>query len=521
MNRDVQDLASIQAEAAQIMDAERAAYAPENPPDRANDPDRERLESMKIWAAIGDNEKGDALLFRELHRGRFIFDHAASQWHVWDGHFWRLDTVGEVLDGLDAVVDLYSKEHARVAAAAVEAARAGKDTTASEEDEKALRKRISALQSRKRAENVVHLAAQGRDGLGIAGDEWDLDPWLLGCPNGVLELKTGDIRAGYEESDFIKTPCPTEWQGLDAPAPTWERFLHEIFDGDRALVDYLYRLLGYSITGVTTEHVLPVLHGKGRNGKSVLLETIAHVLGPLAAPVAPELMLQQPFAQSSQGPRADLVALRGRRIVWASETDEGRRLNAGRVKQLTGGDSITARAPYGKREVSFRPTHILLLLTNFRPRTDADDYALWQRLRLIPFNLAFVDNPTGPNERQRDPALPEKLKAEAPGILAWLVRGCLAWQERGLEAPESVVLATCAYQDGEDILGRFLDECCHMGPGAWCKARDIYAAYKGWCADSGCGAWSEKRFSERLSMRFDRKRRKYGMIYEGVGLLGA
>ena len=136
------------------------------------------------------------------------------------------------------------------------------------------------------------------------------------------------------------------------------------------------------------------------------------------------------------------MALRGRRIAWASETNEGRRLDSGRVKLLTGGGFLVGRAPFGKREIAFPQSHTLFLLTNSKPHAPSEDYALWKRLKLLPFAVSFVDDPREPNERKADKGLVDKLKGEAPGVLAWLVRGCLEWQRRELDPPEIVQAAT-------------------------------------------------------------------------------
>ena len=184
------------------------------------------------------------------------------------------------------------------------------------------------------------------------------------------------------------------------PAPRWEKFTLEIMDGDRDRAAYLKRQLGYGISGLTVEHDLTILWGpEGRNGKSSLLEAIGYVLGPLAGPIPGEMLLEQKYPRSPAAPSPDIMVLRGKRLVWASETDEGKNINAGKVKLLTGGDTLTGRDPFGKRQVKFEPTHKLLLLTNFRPHVNPNDNALWERIHLVEFKISFVDRPAGPNQR--------------------------------------------------------------------------------------------------------------------------
>ena len=330
---------------------------------------------------------------------------------------------------------------------------------------------VKELQRLRTKRNVLTLASVGRRSLGITGNEWDQHPWFLACPNGIVDLQTGKLRPGRQE-DFVKTACPTPWRDFEARAPAWESFLADIFQADHELIDYVQRLLGYSITGLSTEHIFPILWGGGRNGKGTLLEALAHLLGPLAGPVKAEMLLEQGRTRSSAAPDSDIMGLRGRRLAWASETDEGRRLNAGRLKWFCGGDILCGCAPFGKREVQFKPTHTLFLLTNHKPKADPCDYALWARIHLIPFILSFVDEPRQENERKRDPYLAERLHAEASGILAWLVRGCLAWQREGLKPPDMVRAATEEYREGEDDIARFISECCVVGNGLFVKVQN-------------------------------------------------
>ncbi|MFH1885208.1 MAG: phage/plasmid primase, P4 family [Pseudomonadota bacterium] len=385
---------------------------------------------------------------------------------------------------------------------------------------KAILGRCRELNRRKKRADVLYLAACGADSLGIIGKEWDADPWLLGVKNGVLGLRTGDLRPGRPE-DYIRSAAPVEWEGLDAKAPAWDRFLETTFARDFDLIFYLQRLFGYGITGSTQEHVLPVLWGEGRNGKSTFLEVLGAVLGQLAGPIEAEMLLESGRVRSSAGPSPDILKLRGKRLVWASESDEGRKLNAGRVKMLTGGDTITARGVFAKRAEEFQPTHKLFLLTNHRPRADAEDRALWDRLRLIPFNVRFVDHPEGQNEAPRNPGLKEKLLAEAPGILAWLVLGCLEWQRKGLgDPPAAVVAATSEYQEGEDITGHFLEACCILGPGFSVQSGDLFRRYGEWCDESGHKRPNQTTFGKKIGRRFEKGRNsRNAVIYHGVGLL--
>ena len=482
-------------------------------------PPQAMISKADIHKSATSQQDGDAWLYHQLFKDLVLYDYAAGRWYIWQGHYWDLDKVDAAMRMLDAVIDLYAKEASEWAWKALEASQKGemKDAINAEKREKEYLKKISLLQRRRWKEDVLKLAAVGVHSLGVPGDVWDTDPYLLPCINGVIELKTATFRPG-RQSDFIKTVCPTQWKGLDAPCPTWKRFLSDTFDADKELVSFLHRLLGYSSTGVTIDHILPIFYGQGRNGKTTLFDSLHHTLGPLVGPIQTEMLLDQGRFRSSASPSSDIMALRGRRIAWGSETDEGRKLNIGKVKWLVGGDTLCGREPYGKREVYFKPTHTLFLQTNHKPKVDPNDYALWQRIHLIPFTLSFIDNPTRPNERPRDPHLSEKLKAEASGILAWLVEGYLEWQEHGLQPPESVRDATARYQESEDILGHFMDDCCITGPGKQVSAGDFYKAYSTWCDENGHKTLSGTKFGERMKERFEWKKTRTYIFYYGIGL---
>ncbi len=480
----------------------------------------EPFSEAEIYKAMQSQQDGDAWLFYQLFRDQLCYDHAGRKWYRWNTHYWKEDEVEEVIKKIDTVVDIYSKEASKWAWRALKAAKEGdgKGRQDAEKKEKQYLKKISVLQKKQWKKDILELAAAGETSLGITGKEWDIDPWLLSCPNGVIELKNGTFSTG-KQFDYIKTICPTKWRRLYEPCPTWEKFLNEIFNEDKSYVSFIQRLLGYSIAGLTTDHILPIFWGKGRNGKGTLFDVIYHVLGSLSGPIQAEMLLEQRRLRSSAAPTSDIMAVKGKRIVWASETDEGRRLNAGKVKWLVGGDTLCGREPYAKREINFTPTHTLFLLTNSKPRVDSQDYALWQRIHLIPFILSFVDDPQKPNDRKRDPNLPEKLKTEASGILAWLVRGCLEWQKQGLNPPEIVKNATTAYQQNEDIISQFISERCIIDSMAVVQAGKLYKAYcEEYCQEYNYKPVSQYKFSDYMLNNFKRDDTGRHRTYLGIGL---
>lgn len=482
------------------------------------------VDSAFVRRCLHANELGDGMLYAELMRGRFVYNKASAEWLAWAGHHWERDIMAAAAASVEAVAESYIDEAAALGreigqAQGTDGKEAG-DRLKKEQDY--LYDRVRRLRSDRGRQNALKFAATNpKNQLAIRGDELDADPWLLACANGVVELKTGELRDGRRD-DMLEKACPTEWSGIETPAPTWDGFLLQVFSENRALVDFVRRLMGYAITGLTIEHVLPILWGQGRNGKGTLVETVSRVLGTLAGPIQSEMLLDQGRSKSSSGPSPDIMALRGLRLAFASENDEGRRFSPSRVKWLSGGDTLVGRAPHDRYETHFTPTHTLILLTNHKPHAPSDDFAFWERVALIPFDLSFVARePVAQNERPADRYLPQKLREEAPGILAWLVRGCLEWQVRGLDPPAIVKDATAEYRRDEDILSDFIEECCHVDAGAETSAASIYTAFSEWWEQNvSKKPLSQKKFGKMMCARF--KREKVGTYkYYGVGLVAS
>ncbi len=486
--------------------------------------DNGKIPSSFVLDCLRANELGDGMLFAEMHRGKFVYNKTAQEWLVWRGHFWERDVMDEASIACEAVAQRYLQEKKWIDEKIGEAAKnQNKDELRRLEYlSRAIDRRVDRLRSNRGRSNALHFAHTCQNALAIKGSELDLNPWLLACANGVIDLRTGKFRNGRQE-DWITKASKIKWEGLEAPAPTWERFLLEIQNDRQDVVDYLQRLFGYAITGLTIEHILPVLYGQGRNGKSVLVETICYVLGSLAGPIQSELLLDQGRTKNSSGPSPDIMSLKGLRIAIASETDEGRKISSAQVKKLTGGDTLRGRNPHDKYEISFQPTHTLFLLTNHKPHAPADDFAFWERVHLIPFLISFVDRePKAENERPQDKTLPEKLKQEASGILAWLVRGCLLWQEQGLNPPAIVKEATAEYKRDEDLIADFVEECCYVAPDAWVNATDIYNVFQEWWEENiSKRVPSRKKFGTWFSRKFKKEKYSGTIRYLGVGILAS
>ncbi|HKD20969.1 MAG TPA: phage/plasmid primase, P4 family, partial [Rhizomicrobium sp.] len=314
----------------------------------------------------------------------------------------------------------------------------------------------------------------------------DADPWLLNSENGTIDLRTGKLRP-HRREDLITKIVPAAFDPA-AGCPRFDRFIQEVMGDRRALVEFLQKAIGYTLTGIDSARCMFFLHGTGANGKSTFVNLFEHLLGDYARST-PVHTLQQKKNDSSVSD--DLARLRGARLVTASEVEEGRKFDVALLKRLTsGGDSITARHLYGKF-FQFRSTMKLWIPTNHKPKISGSDEAIWDRIHLVPFDQYF-----SPGER--DPGLSDQLKSELPGILNWAIRGCLAWQREGLKAPEEVRVATDSYRSEMNELGHFIEECLVLEPSARTSSSDMSHSFTRWAQDNGATQVGQPELKRRL-----------------------
>jgi putative DNA primase/helicase len=416
--------------------------------------------------------------------------HPWGRWLVWDGTRWAKDETGAVLRmAKDAVRNIYA-----------EAAAAPDEST-----RKAIADHAKRSESALRIRAMVSLA-ESEPGIPVLPGELDRDPWLLNVKNGTIDLRTGELRP-HRREDMLTKIVPVEYDPA-AECPTWMAFLDRIMAGNRNLIGFLQRAAGYSLTASTQEQCFFLLHGTGANGKSVFLTTLLAATGDYGIQAAPDLLLKK----SGESHPTEVADLFGARLVVATETEAGRRLAENLVKQLTGGDRLKAR--FMRQDFfEFGATHKIWLATNNKPVVKGTDYAIWRRIKLVPFTVTI------PPE-ERDKSLPDKLLQELPGILAWAVKGCLEWQARGLDEPAEVTAATNAYRDEQDVLGSFISDCCVVQPWAKVSARDLYRAYMKWCEENGEHPLAQRNFGMRLAERgFLSKKGTAGRYFwESIGL---
>jgi putative DNA primase/helicase len=331
----------------------------------------------------------------------------------------------------------------------------------------------------------------------------DADPWLLGVENGTVDLRSGELLLAQREH-YITMVAPVTFD-RSADCPVFLQFLNEIMGGNEELVSYLQRLIGYMLTGSNEEQRLFFLYGTGANGKSTLLNVCKGILGN---ELCRQTQVDTIMAKTNRsGPTPEVACLKGARAVMTTEVDEGSFLSESLVKQLTGGDPVSARHLYCA-PFEFVPSFKLFVAGNHKPVIRGGDEGIWRRIDLIPFTLTI------PPE-ERDQRLGDKLREELPGILNWAIAGCQQWQQRGLDSPAAVLEAVGEYKEDMDVIGQWLDARCDLGAEHTTFGGDAYFSYKMWADNAGLRPLSLPSFGRKLKERFEAKRISGGYRYAG------
>lgn len=430
-------------------------------------------------------EDGVARAFSAKYAETMRYDHDLGAWFCWTGTHWRQDRTSAALD--------FCRELAREASQNMSG------------------KALATARKAGFAGGVERLARADRRHA-VTQETWDTDPWLLGTPSGTVDLRTGSV-GPHQPSDHI-TKLAAVGPDEHEACPLWHRFLEDATGGDGDLVTFLAQWVGYCLTGDTREQSLVFIHGDGGNGKGVFINTVQGLLADYAKAASMATFVKT----SSDRHPTDLAALRGARLVTASETEDGRAWDETRIKNLTGGDRIAAR--FMRQDFfEYQPQFKLTILGNHRPALSSVDSAMRRRFLIVPFR----QKPSVPDRQ-----LEEKLRAEWPGILRWAINGCLEWQENGLMRPASVMDATEDYFAAQDVFGQWLAEDCRIDPGKASLFETSKALYESWQAfarAAGEDPGTAKRFGDALAKRgITRETRrvngKPSKVWSGIGLSG-
>lgn len=444
--------------------------------DAGDESEEESLFSLTEW--------GNAKRMVKQHGGKMRYCYPNSKWLIWDGHRWTDDERGEVWRMAKSTVRNIQHE-----------------TLESEDTQ--YRQEILRWAARSEGARQIKATidlAWSEPGVGAMPDDFDVDPYLLNCPNGVVDLLTGVIRPQKPE-DLLSKSTGAKYDPSH-PCPRWLSVLKDIFADDQTLIDYFQRACGYSLTGDTGEHCLFFCYGTGRNGKNTVLDTIRDVMGnpgsSYAAVADPKIFLA---AGQNEHPAA-IAALVGRRMVVTSEVDANQEFAQGLVKRLTGERTMKTRFMRGNW-FEFNVQFKIWMQANAKPDISGTDEGIWSRIRIIPFDV-FI------KPEKRIKGLSEILvREEGPGILAWLVGGVRLWKQHGLAEPDKVTKATRDYRTEQDIVGMFLDQCTKsflgyegIGQIPRVRASVLYARYAAWCEASGeRDALTSRKFGAELDKR--------------------
>ena len=451
--------------------------------------------------ALELTDVGNARRLAARCSGRLLYCAPWGKWLVWADDLegrWSLDDTGAVVRMAEETIESVH----------LDALKLGEDQRDRREQ---LRKHALRSSNAQKIEAMIKLA-RADHAFWIRPDDFDQDPCVLNLLNGTLHLTDG--RATFREhgrQDRLMCQAPVLYQPK-TDCPLWRQFLADIFPHDPDLVAFIQELLGYCLTGHVSEHILPILYGTGANGKSTLVSTIQALLGPDYSLTAPRDLL---MVHRNHLPHPTVLAcLYRRRLVIANESGDGQQLAEALVKQLTGGDRITARR---MREDfwEFGPTHKIFLVTNYQPRVKGRDEGIWRRIRLIPFAVRIADD-------RQDKQLPDKLRGELSGILNWCLEGYRRWARHGLSQPKAVRLATADYATSQDVLGTFLADCCRTGsPEFRCRARLLFQRFIEWCKATNEEFLNQREFKRAMLERGFEHKKSNGWWYHGVALENA
>jgi putative DNA primase/helicase len=462
---------------------------------------RERDEEFNLYLLEDDVKKiekkfysyddtGNAQRFKDIFGEVIRFSYIRKNWYFFDGKIWLIDQQGMIKNLVDRVVEKMKDEPVYVPSGAEE-----------EEIQKAFNKHIKNSRSSRGKTNMIK---ESEHLLPVQPNQFDCYPDLFNVQNGYLELKTGKLQEHDKNKYFTKISSVEYTDKIDCPL--WIEFLNQIFNNDQDLIGYIQRAIGYSLSGSTEEQMMFILYGNGRNGKSVFLDIITEMFGSYATNIQPQTIMVK---QQSSGANSDIARLDGARLVTTTEPNEGVRLDEGLVKQLTGGDKVTARFLY-ENEFDFIPQFKLWMATNHKPIIRGTDDGIWRRMAIVPFTVQIP-------EHKVDKRLKHKLRRELMAILNWAVEGYMMWKKDGLQEPQTIKDQRKEYRGEMDVVEAFLEECCTQHESYKAPAKTLYQTYREWASENGQYLMNSTKFGREMSKRFV-KFKSSGTYYKGINV---
>ncbi|TJX95166.1 DNA primase [Staphylococcus haemolyticus] len=437
------------------------------------------------------DDTGNADRFIDRYGHLYKHSYITNKFYIYDGQKWKADDRGAIRKLIDEMIENIKNEKVLHS----------EDVT-EEEAREAFQKYYKKTRGTQSKKNIMNELMHRKT---VTPDEFDKDDMLLNVANGYIDLTSRELYK-HDINRMFSQIANTDYSEKMQPS-VWLDFLNDIFAGDKAIIRYIQKALGYSLTGSTREQVMFILFGKGRNGKSIFVETIAEILGDYSN----NMQAKSLMVKKNDNVNTDIARLSKARFVTSSEPNEGFRFDEGLIKQITGGDKVTARFLYAE-EFEYTPKFKIWVSTNHKPIIRGTDDGIWRRLVLIPFDVQIP-------EEKVDKDLKYKLLREAPAILNWMAEGAYMWMREGLELPEKLKDAGQTYRTEMDVVEQFIQEKCKRAEGVKETRKALYEEYKKWADENNEYKMDKNKFGKKLKEKFRSKRMTNGVNYLGIELV--
>lgn len=447
-------------------------------------------EETKEYPIRSYDDTGNADRFIDRYGNLYKYSYIANKFYIYDGMKWKVDDKGSIRKLIDEMIESIKNEKLLHS-----------ENVTEEEAREVFQKYYKKTRGTQAKKNIMNELMHRRP---ATPDDFDKDDMLINVANGYIDLTSRELYK-HDINKMFSQITNTDYTEKMQPA-VWLDFLNDIFAGDQKVIRYIQKALGYSLTGSTREQIMFILFGKGRNGKSIFVETIAEILGDYSN----NMQAKSLMVKKNDNVNTDIARLSKARFVTSSEPNEGFRFDEGLIKQLTGGDKVTARFLYAE-EFEYTPKFKIWVSTNHKPIIRGTDDGIWRRLVLIPFDVQIP-------EEKVDKDLKYKLLREAPAILNWMAEGAYMWMQEGLEMPDKLKTAVQKYRNEMDTLGQFIEDCCKVDKNSSEKVSNLHQAYKTWSNDNltSTKVLGMKSFSQKMEERFVKESRRDANYFIGI-----